>query len=112
MGPIRTTSSGARRDFGLREFRTVGEFDGAQKYGRLLKPGQPPGDAIDQEKVREDRIRELGWHVVRWTWSDLEHPQGLGDRIRRALELRPGRSYSAPGFTTPHRRGVTNTAAE
>lgn len=77
----------ARCDFGWREFRTVGEFDGAQKYGRLLRPGQPPGDAIYQEKLREDRIRELGWTVVRWTWADLDDPRGLGDRIRRALEF-------------------------
>lgn len=84
----------ARGDFGWRECRTIGEFDGAQKYGRLLKPGQPPGDAIYQEKIREDRIRDLGWTVVRWTWADLDDPRGLGDRIRRALELGTARVAS------------------
>lgn len=84
----------ARGDFGWRECRTIGEFDGAQKYGRLLKPGQPPGDAIYQEKVREDRIRELGWTVVRWTWADLDDPRGLGDRIRRALEFGAAQAVS------------------
>ena len=77
----------ARGDFGWREWRTIGEFDGAQKYGRLLRPGQPPGDAVYQEKLREDRIRTLGWTVVRWTWADLDDQRGLGERIRRALEF-------------------------
>lgn len=72
-------------DFGWIEERTVGEFDGAEKYGRLLRPGERAGDKIFKEKVREDRIRELGWKVVRWTWSDLEEPGVVGDRVRRAL---------------------------
>jgi hypothetical protein len=75
----------AHSDFGWRACNTVGEFDGAQKYGRLLRPGEPPGDRIYQEKIREDRIRALGWHVVRWTWQDLEEPKELAERIRRAL---------------------------
>lgn len=85
----------ARGDFGWPEGRTIGEFDGAQKYGRLLRPGQAPGDAIYQEKRREDRIRELGWTVVRWTWADLDDPRRLGERIRRALNV--GRSRAASG---------------
>lgn len=76
----------ARSDFGWDEYRTVGEFDGAQKYGRLLLPGAAPGDAIFQEKIREDRIRALGWHVVRWTWSDLDDRKALATRILRALD--------------------------
>jgi hypothetical protein len=76
----------AHCDFGWPECRTVGEFDGAQKYGRLLLPGEKPGDAVFKEKVREDRIRALGWHVVRWTWRDLDDRQELAARIGRALE--------------------------
>lgn len=75
----------ARTDFRWRGFNTVGEFDGAQKYGRSLRPGQSAGDALFREKVREDRIRELGFHVVRWTWGELEDPGALAGRIRRAL---------------------------
>lgn len=75
----------ARTDFRWRGFNTVGEFDGAQKYGRSLRPGQSAGDALFQEKVREDRIRELGFHVVRWTWGELEDPGALAGKIRRAL---------------------------
>src|SRR6476619_7517984 len=76
----------AHSDFGWPECRTGGEFDGAQKYGRLLLPGEKPGDAVFKEKVREDRIRALGWHVVRWTWRDLDDRQELAARIGRALK--------------------------
>ncbi|MGY1671234.1 hypothetical protein [Geodermatophilus sp. SYSU D00710] len=55
------------------------------KYGRLLRPGQDPGDAVFDEKRREDAIRDEGWGVVRWTWADLV-PAVLGPRLRRALE--------------------------
>lgn len=73
-------------DFGWEEFCTVAEFDGAEKYGRLLKPGERPGDKIFQEKVREDEIRDAGYQVVRWIWDDLSHPEDLARRIRHGLE--------------------------
>ncbi len=76
----------ARSDFGWEEFKTVGEFDGAQKYGRLLIPGEPPGDKIYQEKLREDRIRDAGWQVARWTWDELQDGTTVIDRIVRTLE--------------------------
>ncbi|MFP5282017.1 MAG: hypothetical protein ACLGIF_01040 [Actinomycetes bacterium] len=76
----------AYADFGWREQRTLGEFDGKIKYGRLLKPGQTAGDVIFAEKRREDRLRDLGWEVVRWTWEDLRHPQRIAERLHRAFE--------------------------
>lgn len=75
----------ARSDFRWHEFKTVGEFDGAEKYGRLLRVDQRAGDAVFQEKLREDRIRALGFTVVRWTWAELDDPRALGEKIRRAL---------------------------
>ncbi len=42
----------------------MGEFDGRIKYGRLLRPGQEAGDAVFEEKRREDAIRDEGWKVV------------------------------------------------
>ncbi|MFE5699711.1 hypothetical protein [Rhodococcus koreensis] len=63
----------------------LGEFDGRVKYGRLLKPGQSPGDAVFAEKQREDALRDLGFRVVRWTWEDLESPSQAVDRVRRAI---------------------------
>lgn len=74
-----------RGDFGWAEARTIGEFDGMIKYGRLLRPGEDAGSAVHREKVREDAIRDLGWFVVRWTWADLNRPADLVSRISRAL---------------------------
>ncbi|BBF99860.1 MULTISPECIES: type IV toxin-antitoxin system AbiEi family antitoxin domain-containing protein [Pseudonocardia] len=66
----------------------VGEFDGEIKYGRLLRPGQTPRQAVVEEKIREDLLRELGLEVVRWTWRDLDEPQHLLARLRRRLARR------------------------
>jgi hypothetical protein len=89
----RTGAVVARTDFRWRGFNTVGEFDGAEKYGRALRPGQRAGDVVFQEKLREDRIRELGFTVVRWTWGELDDPPALADKIRRAL----ARGRAVPG---------------
>ncbi len=74
-----------RCDFGWRAHHTVGEFDGRVKYGRLLRPGQSPGDAVFEEKRREDEIRDHGWQVARWTWADLATPLVIDRRLRRAF---------------------------
>jgi hypothetical protein len=80
-------------DFGWPELGTIGEFDGKVKYGRLLRPGQTPEDAVFAEKLREDRIRDLGWQVVRWTWADLANRAELVGRLEAAF--RRGRDLSA-----------------
>lgn len=69
-----------RADFAWPELRVVGEFDGRVKYGRLLRPGQSPGDVVFAEKRREDAIRDAGFRVVRWIWDDLED---FGDVVER-----------------------------
>ena len=79
-------SSIGRTDFVWEERRLVGEFDGRIKYGRLLRPGQTPGDAVFEEKRREDEIRDEGWGVIRWVWGELAVPHRLAARVRRALE--------------------------
>lgn len=60
-----------RSDFGWPERGVLGEFDGRVKYGELLRPGESPTDAVMREKRRENALRNLGWWVLRWTWSDL-----------------------------------------
>lgn len=75
-----------RADFCWEKFRTLGEFDGKEKYGRLLKPGQTVADAVFEEKRREDALRDLGWQIVRWLWEDLYHPEELRRRLERAFE--------------------------
>jgi hypothetical protein len=45
--------AGFRTDFGWPDHCVVGEFDGEIKYGRLLRPGQQPGDVVFAEKRRK-----------------------------------------------------------
>jgi hypothetical protein len=62
--------------------RLVGEFDGRAKYVDAEVRGQiSPEEALYREKLREDRIRGLGFGFVRWSWSDVDNP----DRLRRKL---------------------------
>ena len=83
-----------RCHFGWEQLRTVREFDGRIKYGRCLRPGQDPGDAVFEEKVREDALRDGGLQVVRWIWAELESfDYCLGDYDVMAI-------YSAPDDTT------------
>lgn len=50
----------------------VGEFDGFGKYQREeLRPGEDPADVVIREKLREDRLKDLDLHVVRWGWEHL-----------------------------------------
>lgn len=73
-------------DWGWPEHGLFGEFDGKIKYGRLLLPGQQPGDVVFAEKRREDLIREITQgSMVRLVWADLDRPQVTRDRIVRLL---------------------------
>ncbi|MGH3472279.1 MAG: type IV toxin-antitoxin system AbiEi family antitoxin domain-containing protein [Nocardioidaceae bacterium] len=73
-------------DFAWPEQRLLGEFDGRVKYGRLLLPGQAPGDVVFAEKVREDLLRETtGFGVVRLTWSDLDDHAAVARRVARMM---------------------------
>lgn len=74
-----------RCDFGWLDRRLLGEFDGRIKYGRLLRPGQQPGDAVFEEKLREDALRDEDYGVVRWTWRDLDQPVRWAETVRRRL---------------------------
>jgi len=82
-----------RVDFYFDDFATVGEFDGREKYGRLLRPGESAGDAIWREKRREDRLRERGMQVVRPVWADLYRDDVVAQRYRRAFALARRRRY-------------------
>lgn len=64
-------------DFLFRGQMTVVEFDGALKYGTR--------EDLVAEKHREDRLRALGYEVVRVTWEDLQHPERFIARIRAAF---------------------------
>ncbi len=66
--------------------RVVGEFDGRQKY-RVADGATPEAAAavLWAEKRREDRIRAIGYEVVRWVYADLYDPVRLAARVREAL---------------------------
>lgn len=65
------------------------EFDGAVKYGRLLKPGQTVSDVIRAERARELLLEELtGLRMVRFVWADLDRPDRMAERVRRVAEQR------------------------
>ncbi|MEJ3657516.1 hypothetical protein WEH80_31590 [Actinomycetes bacterium KLBMP 9759] len=74
-----------RVDFAWPRHATVGEFDGRIKYGRVLRPGEDPGDTVFEEKRREDALRAMGLTVVRWTWQDLDDFAAVATRLRRHL---------------------------
>lgn len=78
----------ARSDFGWPLLRTVGEFDGAVKYGRLLPPGRSLADVVLDEKRREDAIRAQDLSVVRWIWSDLANFAPTARQLRRRFRPR------------------------
>jgi hypothetical protein len=66
--------------------RVLFEFDGRVKYGRLLKPGQLPGDVVFEEKRREDALRRAtGFTVERAVWLDLSTPGVMARRVRQRM---------------------------
>lgn len=90
----------ARTDFYFEQYRTAGEFDGKQKYGRPLYERDPDsepgelGDVLWREKRREDELRDNGSEVVRWVWSELD---GRDEVLRRRFHAafdRAGRRAS------------------
>lgn len=77
-------------DFAWPKQHTYGEFDGRVKYGRVLQPGQEPGDVVFQEKRREDAIRRLtAGTLVRHTWADLTPTSGPSRQLEQLLRPRP-----------------------
>lgn len=71
----------ARTDLRLEGTRSLWEFDGGIKYA-----GANGRQALMSEKVREDRIRRLGWGLDRVVWRDFDRVDALRLRIRAAAE--------------------------
>lgn len=68
----------ARVDFRWESQRTVVEADGRLKYGRP--------DDLWAEKLRQERIEELGYAVLRVTWDQLtREPHATVARLLRAF---------------------------
>ena len=67
-------------DMAWPELGVIGECDGLMKYHS--------GDVLIQEKLREDRLRALGFIVVRWTWDDIiRRSEEVAAQIWRASRL-------------------------
>lgn len=80
-GPI------GRSDFWWPDRRTVGEFDGKVKYGRVNPSGRPPqGRPLGGEGARGPAARaRADCGAVRWTTADLLNPESLCGRLRSLL---------------------------
>jgi hypothetical protein len=71
-------------DFFWRTVGSVGEFDGLGKYLRYeFTGGRSTADVVIAEKIREDRLRALGFGVFRWDWSTATSLPALGDLLAR-----------------------------
>ncbi len=75
--PFTPGGLGYRADFGIVGTRVLVEFDGRSKYAS--------GQDLWEEKRREDRIRSLGWEVVRLTWADVHRPERVRALVEAAL---------------------------
>lgn len=77
-----------RTDWAWPRHGVLGEFDGREKYTRLLRAGESVTDCVLREKRREDLLREVtGWRFVRLTWADLQRPELTAQRLRTVLRV-------------------------
>jgi len=84
-----------RVDLGYPDLGVLFEFDGAIKYHKPLRPGQDAADVVVKEKLREDRIRDMGYVVVRLVWAELADLTALRSRVAAAVAR--GRRVVASG---------------
>jgi very-short-patch-repair endonuclease len=73
----------ARVDLWVEGTGVVVEFDGRVKYA------EGGADVLFAEKRREDRLRRLGYVVVRVVWADLFRPERVVAWIRQAQQAAP-----------------------
>ncbi len=91
---VRTDVGDFRTDFGWREQRVVGEFDGRVKYGRLLRPGEQASDVLWRERQRELALERAGWAVVRFTWGEVRDLALVRARLLQAFARQRGRELA------------------
>jgi hypothetical protein len=92
----------AYTDFYWKASRTVGEFDGVEKYVKPeLLNGQTSSQAVVAEKKRENRIRATGKDVVRWDWADLTAGRLEGMLAAAGVPRRRTRSAILDAQTRP-----------
>ncbi len=75
-----------RVDLGYPELGLLFEFDGLVKYRKPFRPGQDSADVVVAEKLREERIRDMGYVVVRFVFSELSDPAAMLIKINAGLD--------------------------
>ncbi|MGO4189442.1 hypothetical protein [Pseudarthrobacter sp. TAF60_1] len=74
-----------RTDFFWPEYGVIGEFDGDAKYlDDDLLGDRTARETVLAEKKREDRLRALGYTVVRWDWKAVTNPELLAQKLQAA----------------------------
>ncbi|GGF25662.1 hypothetical protein GCM10011399_18940 [Subtercola lobariae] len=81
-------------DFEWPEYRLIGELDGRGKYLKTEYLGRmSPGEAVVEEKIREDHLRAEGFRFARWTTDELHNPARFRPLLLGAgLPVRPLRT--------------------
>ncbi|MBU6245997.1 MAG: hypothetical protein KGP12_12355 [Actinomycetales bacterium] len=86
----------ARVDFLWDDVAVIGEADGAGKYDMA--------NSLYEEKRREDRLRSMGFRVIRWGWSDLARPNALHDELWGAVRRSSRPVQPVPEYVRRRRR--------
>jgi len=86
-------------DFAWPSARVIGEADGDAKYlDAALRGGRTADRVVLDEKIREDRLRALGWRVVRWRWSAARIPEALASLVAPAGDPQAHPPWPHPGM--------------
>jgi hypothetical protein len=95
--PIRGTRY-FKTDFEWPELKKIGEFDGREKFLKDdMLGGRSPGQAVYDEKLREDALRAEGNDVARWGMPAVQRPTELRDAlVRLGIPLTRGNVQLAP----------------
>jgi hypothetical protein len=70
-------------DFVIDGTRVLVEFDGRSKYSAASEDDAQR--LLFAEKRREDRIRDLGYEMVRVTWAEVHQPERVRAKVEKAL---------------------------
>jgi very-short-patch-repair endonuclease len=80
---VRLPTGVAYLDLAFPDQRLVLEVDGKLFHDRL-------SDAFESDRARQNELILAGWRVLRFTWRMVnDDPDGVADRIRRALAATP-----------------------
>lgn len=92
-----------RVDFLWRELGVIAEFDGHLKYRADGLSAESAADTVWREKLREDRLRALGYTVVRLIWNDAWETWRL-ERALASVGVTPIRRPSPPSAPVARER--------